>query len=287
MSDPRIYDAICLFQGSETARGLVPLSGEPSFVDRYRNLGPRVVAKLWEYYNDDEIGFDDLGPAARDGSITAANVARRIGHNIRFNTRVNFSLASLSSTLVHEASHMVNDRPLVEEEMINRTLEVLYYRELLRGIKIQSRSLGRQETVRILPGQEAGLRDQDAHFQGKHLIDYVLSFDDYRRTLSADWIKQSKDWWGRIGNRWRQTRGYYLHFLSLEGSAADVNLILSIMESFTNRADFQFMMTEFRRVGGTETRLRDAVKMSLYSERTFRRAEAIQRQFGLDLRPPR
>lgn len=156
-------------------------------------------------------------------------------------------LAAASLIMVHEAAHLVRETPsYIEEEMVCRTLEMLYYEDLLDGRTYISRVTGATCTARLLPDPFAVaiLRgvytNQRDYYKEGQLIDSILEASEYRADLTPAFIDRSFHWWGEIQNRLPRTKGYYLQTLSADDNPRS-DLILAILESIRRLADWEIV----------------------------------------------
>lgn len=283
MPDPYIYDAINAFKFSSTGQGRVALGGEPAYVARYSDLAALAIRKLWELYGKDEIKFDKMKALGKSNPEWLPLWTP--GYHILINRseRTPEKLGAASSTLVHEAVHLVTKRPYVEEEMLCRTVEVLYYRNLLNGVTITSQQTGRNIRVSVPPNNNMGdLMNMNTHFVRKQLVDYVVSMETYRKSLDAKWIRHSSIWWRGFKNRLPKTKGYYLNVLASEGSKADSGLIIDLLES-TSRTEWIQVKTAMKSVGCSLDKLRKALQYAMYSRKNWYRIAAVQKKLGDNL----
>jgi hypothetical protein len=295
--DNRIYDAINIFKYSPTAQGARDPGGSAEYRARYLRLAQSAISRLWQLWNANEIGFHDL---RSDDGLLYGDSAEREGHDIRLNRRLAPSastntygtelnqakLAASSLILVHEAVHMVHDRNLVEEETMCRTLQLVYFQDLLQGRNYTSAVTNQNHVARLTPASgdlswliSSHQKLMDWWHRGQLLDHFLGRMRSYRRGVTADFVRRSIDWWGGLRNRWLTTRGLYLRALALE-PADDAELILRILETFRNSADWQTA----RRMVGTENM--DALCQALAGVPWLRhdnfipRVEAVQRTIG-------
>ena len=246
MPDDRIYDAINLFKYSATGQGTANIGGDGRYRARYRGVASRVLAKLWELWQGDEIGWANLRP-----TLVGDSLANRAGWDIRANNSLEPStnsttyataahqgrLAASSCNIVHEAvhlAHQINSYP--EEEVLCRTIQLFYFRELTTGRTYRSRVTGSQLTARYTPTTPFFQTYQNrlVRLASRDLIDNVFNIDGYRRDLetapTAAFVARSFAWWNGLRNRWPSTRGYYLRSLASQ-SHDYAHKILEILES--------------------------------------------------------
>jgi hypothetical protein len=297
MPDDRIYDAINIFKYSPTGQQRSQVGGGAEYQQRFRGLVEDVLRELWRLWGRDEIGFSDM--PWNEQIIQYGDSARRWGFDIQVNRRLEPTssaatyataqsqgiLAGTSSIMVHEAAHLLREANLVEEEVACRTLELLYYEDLLAGQTYTSRVTGSRCTARLLPNSPE-IQHLIAAYNGRRqwhsrgqLVDHLLNDTRvYRLRLTVDFIQRSIRWWGGIRNRWLTTRGFYLNTLAAEGRNARGDLILEILESFSNRSQWQTA----KRVAGDLDQLRGALRASgwLYDLRFVGRLETVQQTTG-------
>jgi len=246
--DDRIYDAINLFKYSPTGQGKSGIGGDAAYRARYKQLAVDVVEKLWLFWSADEIGFANLP----HNSLANAEVGRP-GYDIKVNNLLEPSpdpavyataaeqgkLAVTSCNLVHEATHLVSKIACYpEEEVLCRTIEVLYFQDLKQGRRYRSRVTGNQLVAKFdaaVPYYN-NYKGRLRRFQSHDLIDNVFSIVSYRRDLeelhTADFITRSLGWWRGLRHRWPSTRGYYLRSLASQ-NCSYAEQILQILESLT------------------------------------------------------
>ena len=274
MADNRIYDMINVFKYSPAREAARLVGCDADFRNRYRALANDVVEELWRLYRAGEIGFAKL--TWTNQFVLWGEAERRPGFDVRINDKVeptasssNYAsapeqsrLAAASLIMVHEAVHLVRDIPnYVEEEMVCRTLELLYYKDLHLGRTYASRVTGTRCTARIRPEpREVGhLRnlheEQVSYYDCAQLVDFVLTdTNEYRPSLTSDFINRSLEWWGGINNRHFQVRGYYLRVLA-DDPTRQPEPILKILESIPTEADW----VDVKRTAGPLSRIRQAL----------------------------
>lgn len=295
MSDSRIYDAINLFKYSPTGTGHSVITGDATYRRKFRRLADRTLSKLWELWAADEIGFDDLGRYVGD-----SHPCRFWTHNIRVNTTIEpptsaaayatpdgqGKLAATSCNIVHEAVHLAHDiESYPEEEHLCRTLQILYFHDLLSARSYQSRVTGGTCTASFLPTTPyyADYRNRWNRHLSRDLIDQLLSIEDYRRDLESDetasFIVRSLNWWGGLSNRWPSTRGYYLRSLASQfGDYAWT--ILRILESLS-RQQWQAA----KRCAGSMDDILSALRREhhIHGVEFPERVRNVQQRLGVDL----
>jgi hypothetical protein len=249
MPDDRIYDAINVFKYSRTGQGTAVIGGDAAYQERYRRLARDVVAKLWHLWSADEIAFAHLGPG-----LVGDSQADRRGADIRVSDQLEPSantatytsaaqqgkLAACSCNLAHEATHLVRRiASYPEEEVLCRTIQLFYFRELQQGCSYQSRVAHTRCVAKFLPTTpfHHAYRSRMNRLASHDLIDSVFNIDEYRRDLetaqTADFIARSLTWWGGLGNRWPSTKGYYLKSLASQTDHDYASEILRVLESIT------------------------------------------------------
>lgn len=278
--DDFIYDAINVFKYSNTGLGAASISGHPNYVNRYRILAPKVLKRLWSLRSKNEIGFHNF-PTGANGRITWGDaLARRPGHDIRINSQAK-NMAGLpvaSSIMVHEAAHLEYARPRVEEEIVCRVLEALYYQDLLRGVTIRSKQTGANITVKMPLNSPLGsLKSNYNHFVNKTLIDNIVSMNTYRKHLTAHWVETCIPWWGGITKRWPETKGYFIFAIALAGISSNTALILEIMESVTRKLDWEKMAKAAASRSTDALRIRQSLSVSLSDSRQSARIAKLKR----------
>ena len=273
MPDDRIFDAINLFKYSRSGQGTANVGGDARYQARYRQLAGDVIQKLWRLWSAGDIGFVTF---SRSQSSMGRSGPDRIGFDIKVNRRVEPSrdpatytqtaeqgkLAACSCIFVHEATHLVRRIVSIpEEEVLCRTIEQLYFRELKVGCAHDSRVTGTRLTAQYTSSVPyfSEYTDRDARFTNSELIDNVFTFTEYREDLesraTAAFIVRSFPWWGGLTNRWPSTRGYYLR--SLAARAEDYSEpILQILESLD-----QGKWAAARSCAGNMGRVRQALRL--------------------------
>ncbi len=240
------YDAINLFKFSPTGQGS-PRNGR----NPYPQLAADVLRKLWHLLSDGEIGYEQLPPELDAVSYEHGRIA--------VNTRYRTQLAETSFLLVHEGAHLVRAWRYVDEELRCRYLETCFYEDLLGGVWIHLRARGQTSqrwsiTSRSLMAQMEKQKDYLAKHQ---LVDYLLSQREYLDSITAQWVRERFNEWGRIGNRWGRTKGHYIRLLAAEGGNHNAELVLRIMRSIDRREQWDNMMSVIRQ-GNTLLHVRDA-----------------------------
>jgi hypothetical protein len=211
-------DAINAFKGSETGHGRMQIAGGAPYVRRYRRIASDVLDKLWELWGErDEIQFHAF-PLSPSGRVVHADSGYRWGPNIRVNEVHRGNLAITSAMLVHEGCHRVRSVGVLndlDEEIITRTLQISYYRELRAGIRIHSESRGQIVDLQLNPRDDpADMETMDGHIRRGRLIDWLVRIPEYRRHIDEEWIRERIDWWGGPSNRTPETRRIYIEILA-------------------------------------------------------------------------
>jgi hypothetical protein len=161
------------------------------------------------------------------------------------NTQNQSKLAAFSLILVHEAIHLVHNLNLVEEEVICRTVQLLYFQDLIQGRSYASRVTGGGCNARLSAntGAVGTLMRSYGNMRRWHeraqLVDYVLRIPTYQQSLSAQFVRRSFRWWGGIGNRQPLTKGLYLRALAQDSQRADAGAMIAILKSFSSQAEWQ------------------------------------------------
>src|SRR5204863_1602357 len=105
--------------------------------------------------------------------------------------------------LVHEAVHLVMPWQYVIEDILCRNLQYSLYADLLRGRTIHSRVNGdRLITVQATGSSVPRWAVQEyQRFLSGRIVDSVVGMEEYNRSLTCDFIRESFDWWGGPANR--------------------------------------------------------------------------------------
>jgi hypothetical protein len=234
---------------------------------------------LWQLWASDEIDFAPLGP-----NVIGAS-ARRAGPDIRVNVIHQNDLPAIALNLAHEAGHLVRRRPLVEEEMLNRTLQASFYRDLTRGVSITSRETGGRVDAVATPATPGSYATQCRYLDRGELVDYVIRIRTYRDSLTAAWIRNTLSWWGGCQNRWHFTRGHYIRVLATDSDVSSYPFILDVMESVlprgANTAGWTAMMQAATSEGGTMQHIRKA--LDRLTGHHARRVAALERDWNVTL----
>ncbi|MDX1389530.1 MAG: hypothetical protein R3344_10100 [Acidobacteriota bacterium] len=293
MPDPAIYDAINIFKYSPVGRGARTVGGDPEYQARYANLIERSIDVLWALWSDDELGYADVGD-----STFGQHKEGRWGTDIRISDRyrpdvgaaytnaVNQAkVAATSLILSHESIHRAHDRPYVEEEVACRTVQNLYYHDLVQGIRYTSRVSGTPCVAKLesnSPALEGLLWTYDIRIR-KHgwrqTVDLVVNNPTYGQHLDVDFVTRSANWWGGLENRWPTTRGHYLRVLAGAGLGPHRGLMLRIFESFSGAAEWRRAST----TAGSVEEIRWVMRHGLYDNDFLRRAREVEHRLLVDL----
>ena len=293
MPDDRIYDAINLFKFSTIGQGQARLGGDAAYAQRYARLAEDLVSKLWELWARDEIAFHEF-----ERNLIGDSLANRPGADIRVSSRIEPAadpttyalpeeqgkLAACSGNLVHEATHLVRHfGSYPEEEVLCRTIQQLYFGELVRGRDYRSRVTQNRESARYLPTTPfyGNYQSRRNRLLSGDLIDSVFSIETYRRDLeggdTAAFVARSLDWWGGLNNRWASTRGYYLRSLSGPHGHDYGEQVLRILESIS-----QAEWPAAKSCAGPSSRIRVALSGGRRNGQFHQRARAAQERLGED-----
>jgi hypothetical protein len=249
MADVSIYDAIALFEHSETARGAKgPVGKWPQ----------RTVEALRYFHDIEEVGY----AVTKSKSKGVTNKGKwKHGHD-GFDLRLNsayFSrlpkkdrLPAVSLVLVHEGVHAAMDHQDIDfqrlyEEMAARKLPILYYREL-SGPGVVDTQTGR----RVVLGKSDAFDEYHAMSEAMdkdQLVDYVLDIETYtkRSYLDEDWVVANFDHWGGMANRWPGTRRLYVKILlPVAGDTYYAARILGILESISSKQEWDKMINAIK-----------------------------------------
>ena len=184
-----IWLAIDIFAQSKTSR---------------TSTGRKVLAKLKELYEKEEMGLEELQPGLCGVYRPGTSVwGRRFGRYLALNEQQ--TLAHMATKMVHEAVHALEiKRHPLDDELAAFTFEGQYYEELKSGgldILINPKRHGSIERFLELKKQNKA-------------IDFL--FPSYRRHLDVSWILQHIDDWGGISNREAETKAAYVIKLAEE-----------------------------------------------------------------------
>jgi len=251
MPDDFFYDAINIFKYSPTGQGHPNIQGPPEHRRRYIDLARDVTDKLWELWAADEIAFASL-----NRNVSADSRAhRRFSADIQVDFQYRNNLAVVSFLLVHEAVHLVMPWQYVIEDILSRNLQYSLYTDLVSGRTIHSRANGgRQITAQVTNSNVprwAVIEYQ--RFLAGRIVDSVVSMEEYNRSLTCDFIRESFDWWGGPSNREFPTLALYIHRLVSDSNPLNVEYILRILEVI-DRANCNDWQNLEREIGGLDDR---------------------------------
>lgn len=252
MADVSMAEAVALFGGSQTA------TGGKGAVARWPQ---RVLEKLRYLSDTEEIGF--VLPASREKrQINRGSWKEgRNGYDLRVNPEYlkrlpeKDRLAAVSVVLVHEGTHAVlgDSVPSLHEELLARKVPIYYYRELV-GQGVVNPWTGHRVWLGSSHGVEH-LREQSRYVDRDQLVDHTLAVRTYHKLLDAKWIKDSKDLWGGLRNRWPSTRRLYVR--TLLPVAADPYfgaVLLEVLESIESRPEWEAMLSAVKHENGGSLR---------------------------------
>jgi hypothetical protein len=228
MSNDFFYDAINLFKYSPTGQGRPNIGGPAAHQNRYRQLAGEVTEKLWNLWATDEIGFGSLPQ-----NVAASSQARRRASDIIVDYQYQNNLPVTSFLLVHEAVHLVRPWQYVIEDILCRNLQYSYFIDLQGGRSFHSRNNNGQLMFVQLTTANTPPWAQSEHrfFLNGQIVDYVISMDEYATSLTADFVRQSIEWWGGPSNRWMTTLGRYLRSLAADNNPANAGIMVRILEA--------------------------------------------------------
>jgi len=267
MSKELIRQAILLYEYSGTVKGYFGPVG---------TLPHRIVPRMWDLYNRNEIGILDLGNASKRGTWRGG----RAGADLRINKKYlenlpeKNRLAALSMVLVHEAAHAVLPYPRMLDELAARQITVYYYRELSgpgvfnEAAEIPGSTRRRSLNVQ-LPPNFGSYGKQSKYLRKGQLIDHMLSIKTYRqrREFNADWVIAHISHWGGPSNRWSSTRGRYIRKLANKVGSYYTAHILDIMESVKTRNQWNRMMRKSGKLRRIQIALEDLGAENQYAAR--------------------
>jgi hypothetical protein len=263
-----IYEAINAFKASQTGRGTRGTTVE-------QRRAHNVVRKLWQLWGENEIGFHDLNNTFGD-----SDEWRVFSDDIRLDNSLNGGIiASASVTLIHEAVHLVESVTYVEEELLCRGLQLLYYPELLPpGVTYYDRR-GRRKTAILSVGsaREDSLKEQTKYARRNQLVDYVIGIPEYAEYLESEWVARHGRDWGGVANRLGWTKGKFLKVLGDDHSipAEHADLIVEILESVSETQ----WSTVIQAAGG-EANIRRATRYAVYDNDYLGRLRIVESRSG-------
>jgi hypothetical protein len=287
MADVSIAEAVALFAGSNTA------SGGQGQVARW----PQRVVERLRYLNDiEEIGF--VLPAAKQKRETNRGSWKegRSGYDLRVNPEYlkrlpeKDRLAAVSVVLVHEGMHAVlgDSIPRLNEELLARKVPIYYYRELIRQGVVNSWT-GQRVWLGASDGVDH-LRAQSRYVDQDQLVDHTLAVRSYHKLLEPAWIKDTKDLWGGLANRWPGTRRLYVKtLLSVAADPYFGSLVLEILESIQSRQEWDAMIDSIKQISGGSLRSVQIKLDGLLGDRNLRaRLGRLEQKWkvGLTESPP-
>lgn len=300
MADDRIYDAINIFKYSPTGQGTRHAGGDSAYQLTIADLARKATDKLWHLWGRDAITFTELQWDSKV-KLLGGSEGRFISSYIKINSKLEPDsnptkyvslgdqalLSAASLTMAHEAIHHVRGfaRDLTEE-VVCRTIEMLYYQDLLQGQFYTSRVTKAPCTAKlqaVSPDTTFIItqhNDQLTWFQTNQLVDYVLlSSSEYQLLLTADWILKSMSWWGGPKNREPATKGLFLQKLAkkVPGTNPICNAVMELMESFPTNADWLAAKVDPALLGGV-------LKFALYSNQSTERIKKIQTKLGISFK---
>lgn len=307
MPDGFICDAIRVFERSQTGRGFRSISsakqqqqGDDIYDQKYRDLAKDLTEKLWGLWAADEIGYHQHG-------TLRGSAAPRKGYDVRVTYRLKpdpakyetpenqAKVAGTSLLIVHEATPMVRRYPYVEEEVLCRNLETVFYHDLLAGVDYDSQVTGKvlgacisAGTSLVIQELRAEMNDDIKQLRDGRMIDTVMDMQTYRDSLEASFIRRSIDWWGGAENRLPATRGYYLNTLSTDTSGdtpGNIEAVLKILDSIRAGADWDAAARTL--AVGTLDKIRTLLTHSKLTEQHAYRMFKIQNLTGVQFRQAR
>ena len=270
-----IFDAFNLFLASQTGRGNLGTAAQ-------RTLAHQVRTKIWRLLRNDEIEIAGLRSSVMGSS---GGLRAFTGCDIQISDSLRDDVAGISVTLVHEVVHEIVDLDYVDEELLCRGLQLVYYAELLPpGVAYaDGRGRGQRATLTVGSARETSLRSQVAWARANQLVDYIISMSEYGNSLSIHWVRRNGRNWGGPRNRWATTLGHFLRLLADGGEAAEAGLVVECMEAVS--AGRNDLWRELLRTAGGERALAEAVRRpnALYSNEYFARLQALQTRWGVNL----
>jgi hypothetical protein len=302
MPDGFICDAIRVFESSQTGRGFRSISstkqqqqGDAIYDQKYRDLAKDVIEKLWSLWAANEIGYH------QEGTLWGS-AAQRKGYDIRVTYRLKPDLAKYetpenqakvagtSLLIVHEATHLVRRYPYVEEEVLCRNLETVFYHDLLTGVDYNSQVKGTlleaclsSGTSLVIEELRCEMKDEVKQLRDGRMIDIVMGMKTYRDSLQASFIRRSIDWWGGAENRLPATRGYYLNTLATDTSGdtpGNIETALKILDSIRARTEWDAVARTL--AVGTLDKLRALLTHARLTQQHAYRMSKIQSLTGVN-----
>ncbi|MEW5958055.1 MAG: hypothetical protein AB1801_10050 [Chloroflexota bacterium] len=241
-----------------------------------------MLRKLIELQGESEIGFERLEQNVRAESREGLGSWGR--HDVAISEQFRQNVIMTSLRLVHEAIHQIQEQPYVDEELAARGLQIDYYTELGAGIPFG------QFRYQVVQGTDPDLEIQRQRRTRNQLVDHIINIRTYSESLEFEWVARHVRDWGGIANRWRHTKARWVQVLS-EQPVGSTGLILEILESETGGGGFRHLVTWIGAgdFGQGLARIREAFRRgyALYSTPHYRRIEALQTRFNVDLGIPR
>ena len=303
MPDDRIYDCINLFKFSNTGRGLRVIAGSAEYQNGYNQVIKDVVTKLWSLWKKDTIRFEILkerlhGQASRGGLEEVIKITKEfepkafekidkrdpLGDLIAgdYGSPKNQErVAAASLTMVHEGAHLVRPSQVsvLEEEMLCRTLEVLYSQDLLNGIFYRSKASGKKSLAMLgsleMHDRVREMADHLKWYQKGQLLDFILNKVGYRESLNVAFIRKSISWWDGPQKRWLSTRGMYLKTLASKPNSRNARVALTILESIGTPSDW----SKVRKFAGDVKKVQRLIRSASPLDTEYaRRIQAVQRR---------
>lgn len=252
------------------------MAGPEEHQRRYRDLARMAEAELWRLWAADDIAFANIPGSSRDefGAASPEPYSADIRISRQFEPsrdpaeyatpREQANLCATACTLAHEAVHLVTATlPTLEQELMCRHLQALFFQDLLTPRMYGSRLTGSPCTAQLTPSTPAlenYIRDQQRRVQAmenNQMIDYIMGVRVYRGWLTADFIIRSRDWWGGPANRRPLTRGIYLNALAAdERGRNEHGLILDLLSGFRTALEWQEARTVLVDLGPLRNALR-------------------------------
>jgi hypothetical protein len=303
MGDARIYDAINIFKYSRTGTGAQVVAGNAAVQSSFLVLVRFAIDKLWHLYSKDQISFQamkwDLSVPGSENALVGAS-HDRVGAYVYVNKELEPSavpgtypsvgdqskLAFASMTMVHEAMHHVGGfREDLTEEVNCRTIEILYYQDLVTGQHYTSKYVSAPcfcQAVAFGPRTNfltSKMTSQVTQLRNDQLVDYVLrQSDSYRKMMQANWVVTFLNAWGGLRNRKPETKGAYLEVLIPKAWKTFLvsGAILDILDSIQDPV-------EYAQTGVIATDLKSSLEFSRLDAARVKRIRSIQTKLKIDL----
>ena len=191
-------------------------------------LALQVRERLWQLHSQNEIGIiANIDPDDPDNtSLRGQWDADAEGPDLRVNRAYinslpeNQRLGAVSLELVHEAVHSVSNWRYLNEEVLARRLQILYYRELTRqGVLDETTDPRHRVDGRSSFGSiRTPSRAFDGRATGSTRISCWTTPSPARATTATrstpGWIEENITRWGGLHNRWATTKGYFVRTLA-------------------------------------------------------------------------